>query len=142
MLRVFSSLRREVDAPAALDFHVAVAGHAFQSRGDCRRRHVQFFREPRADRHLVLFQHLPKRFQVIFLRNTGLLASHFVSSIPRYPLPAALPATVAPDFLHAPGSLSKFSDRWPRPRHRDPRRPSLPPFHSPRILTPAPCRSG
>src|SRR5260370_36246190 len=57
-----------MDARAGLQAEVAVARHALQRGGNCRGSILQFFGEPRANGHLVLFQHFPDGFQIIFLR--------------------------------------------------------------------------
>ena len=61
VLGPFAALLREINASAALHPHVSVAGHPFQCGRHRRWSHVQFFREARADRCLVLFQHFPDR---------------------------------------------------------------------------------
>src|SRR5713101_5866365 len=74
MFRTLAALLRKVDPSAAFDPHVAVARHALQCSSHRRRSYFQFFREPCADGHLVLFQHLPDGLQIIFLRYAGLFS--------------------------------------------------------------------
>src|SRR5712692_8290407 len=68
MFCTLAALLRQVDSPAALHAHVTVARHALQGGSHGGRSHFQFLGEPRADGHLVLFQHFPDGLQVIFLR--------------------------------------------------------------------------
>src|SRR6266852_4132398 len=68
-----ASLARKVDAAEAVHAHMPIAGHALQGCGDRGRGHVEFFSEACADGRLVLFEHLPDGFEVIFLRNAGLI---------------------------------------------------------------------
>src|SRR5512137_1988481 len=104
-------LSRQIDFPAALHSNVAVARHALQCRGNRRRRNIQLFRQPRADGRLVLFQHLPNRFEVIFLRYAGLFASQslFLSKLSTRSVgfaPAIFPTGLTLSSL----SLRRFSD--------------------------------
>src|SRR6267378_6656312 len=69
-----SAFLRQVDPPAALNAHVSVAHHAFQGGGHRGRCNFQFLGEPRADGRVVLFQHLPDRLQIIFLRYACLFS--------------------------------------------------------------------
>src|SRR5258705_3352340 len=68
-----AALARKVDAAEAVHAHMAVAGHALQGCGDRGPGYVEFFGEACADGRLVLFEHLPNGFEVVFLRNAGLM---------------------------------------------------------------------
>src|SRR6266403_1625566 len=69
-----SAFLRQVDLPAALHAHMSVARHALQRGGHRGRSNFQFLGEPRADGRVVLFQHLPNRLQIIFLRYACLFS--------------------------------------------------------------------
>src|ERR1700676_1660954 len=69
-----SAFLRQVDPPPALHAHVAVARHAFQGGGHRGRSNFQFLGKPRADGCVVLFQHLPDRLQIVFLRYACLFS--------------------------------------------------------------------
>src|SRR5260370_4365194 len=73
------ALLRQVNSPASFHAHVSVARHALQSGGYSGRSHFQFFRKPRADRRVVLFEHLPDGLQVIFLRYACFFSLQLIS---------------------------------------------------------------
>ena len=74
-LRKFASLGGKEDMPSTLYRDVAIARHALHSGRDGWRGHVEFLSEPRADGYLLLLEHFPNRFEVIFLRNAGFVAA-------------------------------------------------------------------
>src|SRR5215469_6513360 len=114
-----------MNSAAALHLDVIVARHALQRRGHRRWGNVEFLREARADRHLVFFEHLPDGLQIVFLRYTGLPASHFFSStLSCWPLAGAL-AAAPPTFLRALECLPGFSDMSFHRRRRGRSRASL-----------------
>ena len=75
MLCEFAALGGELDSAPALNFDVAVASHAFDCGGDRGWSDVQFFGETRADGSLLLLEHFPNGFEVIFLRDAGFIAA-------------------------------------------------------------------
>src|SRR6267143_3817244 len=77
-------LARKIDAAEAVHAHMTIAGHALQGCRDCGRGYVEFFGEACADGRLVLFEHLPDGFEVIFLLNAGLIPpqNNLLNSVP------------------------------------------------------------
>ncbi len=76
VLRNAASLGSEANAAIAADAEIIVAGHALQRGRDSGRSDVKLLGEARADRRLFFFEHLPDRFQIIFLGDTGFFAPH------------------------------------------------------------------
>src|SRR2546427_949584 len=74
-----AALGGKLDAAVARHAQVVVARHAFEGRRDRRWRDAQFFRQVRADRRLLLLDHLPDRLEVIFLRDAGFFSPQTAS---------------------------------------------------------------
>src|SRR5277367_1061013 len=147
----------KIDPAGSLHAHVPVARHTLQCCRHRRRRHLQLLSQARTDRRLILFQHLPNRLEIVFLRNASFLSPHSsISStrlilarcLPRARLPSRDPfpfrASHAPKICCRPTSSlcprappraarypRKFSDTSPRPNHTDLPRPNLPPSRRP-----------
>ena len=79
MLGNFAAFGGEMDLAAAMDFDVAVAGHAFEGCSDGGRSDCELFGEAGADGNLVVLDHFPNGLEVIFLRNTGFIAAQRIS---------------------------------------------------------------
>ena len=61
-----ASFSREANVAIAFHAQQAVASHALERGGHRGRRDFQFFREPRANRGLIVLFELPDRLQIIF----------------------------------------------------------------------------
>ena len=69
-----AALAREVDATAAIDASEIVASHALEGSGDGGGTDIEFFCKTGADGRLLLLEHFPDGFEVVFLRYAGLFA--------------------------------------------------------------------
>src|SRR5882724_3325313 len=76
-LRHCPALASKIDPPAPLHPHQIIPRHPLNRGSNRRRRHAQFLSQPRADRSLILLEHLPNRLEVIFLRNASLFPPQF-----------------------------------------------------------------
>lgn len=79
MLGDFAAFGGEKNASAALDFDVAIAGHALERSSDCGWGDSKLFGETGANGHLVLFKHFPDGLEVILPRNAGFVTLQDVS---------------------------------------------------------------
>src|SRR5215475_9373650 len=79
-LRYLAPFARQIDSTITLDTNVPIASHALQGRGHRWRRHPELFGQARTDRGVVLLKHLPDGFEIVFLRNAGLVPTQ---SFPR-----------------------------------------------------------
>jgi hypothetical protein len=114
----FAAFFREKNCSAALNFDMAVAGHALDGSGDGRRSDGEFLGQAGADGSLIFLRHFPDGFEVVFLRDAGFFAAQRVSDLFRS-RPAGQPASGRPARESWIRSPPKFSDKWRAVRHRD-----------------------